>query len=158
MAASWKHKDNVLRVSEQARQRGKSQYVGVYYDVLMRQKMAELSMRNAPGFRVTDFADTIDKDVLERAELKLQAEAHRAQAEKSHGQHAQSDRWQGQRRQWSGHGQRGWNRQHYDRRSWGDVDKQQQAQSEPKPADKPAAEKRAIEDDDQGSSKKKQKR
>ena len=122
--AAWKRKDNALRVSEQARQRGKSQYVGVFYNALMRQNMADLSTRNA-RLQGGGFADTIDREVLERAELKLQSEAHKAQAEKSRGHHAQTDRWHGQRRQSSGCGQ-----------------------------DKPACKR----DNDQGSSKKKQRR
>ena len=51
LSSAWKHRDNCMRVTEQARQRGKSQHVGVMYDSMMRQKMADLSVRNAPDFR-----------------------------------------------------------------------------------------------------------
>ena len=58
LSSAFRHKDNVMRVAKQARQRGKSQHVGVFYDSMLRQKMADLSIRNAPDFRVNSHRST----------------------------------------------------------------------------------------------------
>ena len=63
------HLDTCLRVGEEARARGKHVSLAITYDELARKTWAEHSKLGYPGFDVEVACQSIDKDVLSRAEV-----------------------------------------------------------------------------------------
>ena len=113
-----KHKDNCLRLSEEAKDKGKSATVGLVYDELARKRWAEYAYSGVEGFALGKACLAVDRDLAAQAENELEKRNNRKEhwSEKGKGKHKgwsskeHDDSWKGK-----GKGNKGWN----DDKSWG---------------------------------------
>ena len=75
LACSMAHLDVCLRVGEEARGRGKPQFLACIYDEVCRKHWSELARANVSDFNLKQPCTSIDKDLLSRAESVMASRA-----------------------------------------------------------------------------------
>ena len=88
LSSALAHYDICLRVAEEARTRGKPQWLGVKYDEVCRKEWAELARANVSGFDVNKVCLTMDKELVTRAEASV-PQSTREKSSYGHGYHDQ---------------------------------------------------------------------